>query len=224
MDYNLKDIATAHARALFSIGDTVTIKIYDKDNNDVTPANPADECTPYGELDTFKWPYTNLVNLPTVSQEYSWVMTNGSEKQRDVDLFSAGGATFLQIPFNINIWEQTVNKSDDWRPEFRVDSNSSGLKVSIELTDMVTTIYKATSNVTDRGDGEAGGDDQILLLAEMDTFQYFRLYLSGAETESFDSNYMDLTITVKSSDDIVQTPAVRKKIGFTEISAIKVSP
>lgn len=224
MDYNLKDISTAHARALFNVGDDVTIKIYDKDDNDVTPVNPADECSPYGELDTFKWPYTNLVSLPADSQEYSWVMTNGTEKQRDADLFSAGGATFLQIPFDINIWEQTVNKSDDWRPEFRIDSSSSGLKVAIELTDMVTTIYKATSNVTDRGDGQAGGDDQILLLSEMDTFQYFRLYVSGDETESFDSNYMDLKITVKSSDDIVQTPAVRKKIGFTEISAIKIGP
>ena len=42
MDYNLKDISTAHARALFSVGDTVTIKIYDKDDNDVTPDSPAD--------------------------------------------------------------------------------------------------------------------------------------------------------------------------------------
>lgn len=222
MDYNLKDISTAHARALFSIGDTVTIKIYDKDDNDVTPANPADECAPYGELDTFKWPYTNLVSLPSVSQEFSWVMTNGSDKQRDADLFSAGGATFLQIPFDTNIWEQTVNKGDVWEPEFRVDSNSSGLKVTIELTDMCTTIYKATSNVADRGDGEVGGDDQVLLVCEADTFQTFRIYLDGDETKSFDSNYMDITITVETTDGKIQT--LRKKIGFTEISAIKVGP
>ena len=30
MDYKLKDIGDAHARALFSVGDTVTIQIFDK--------------------------------------------------------------------------------------------------------------------------------------------------------------------------------------------------
>ena len=225
MDYKLKDIGDAHARALFSVGDAVTIQIFDKDGTDVTPTSPADECTAYGELDTFQWPYSNLATLPTVFQEYSWVMTNQSSiKQRDVDSFSAGGGTFLQIPFDINIFEQNIVKGNDWNPEFRIDSNSSGLKVAIELSDMETYIYKATSNVTDRGDGEAGGDDQILLLSEMDTFQYFRLYLSGTETESFDSRNMDMAITVKTADDIIQTPTVKKKIGFTEFSAIKIGP
>lgn len=222
MDYNLKDISTAHARALFGVGDDVTIKIYDKDDTDVTPAGPDNECSPYGELDTFKWPYTNLVSLPTSSQEYSWIMTNGTEKQRDADLFSAGGATFLQIPFDTNIWEQTVNKGDVWEPEFRVDTNSTGLKVTIELTDMIATFYKATSNVADRGDGNAGGDDQVLLLCEADTFHNFRIYVTDVETKTFDSNYMDITITVETSDGKIQT--LRKKVGFTEISAIKVSP
>ena len=89
MDYNLKDIASKAARALFNVGDTVTIQIWDKDDVDVTPASPDDECTPYGELDTFKWPYSLLDSFPTESEEYSWVMRNQSDTpQRDVDSFS----------------------------------------------------------------------------------------------------------------------------------------
>lgn len=226
MELNLKDIKDAHAQALFADGDTVTIQLYDKDRNDVTPVLLADTiCVQFGTTGIFQWPYANLDSFPTGYEEYTWTMTNQlSAKQIDIDSFASFPSTFLQIPFDINIWEQNVNKADDWQPEFRIDSNSSGLKVSIELTDMDTTIYKATSNVTDRGDGLPGGDDQILLLAEMDTFQYFRLYVSGDETESFESRFMDLKITVKTSNDIVQTPTVRKKIGFTEKSAIKIGP
>jgi hypothetical protein len=226
MELNLKDIQDAHAQALFANGDTVTIQLFDKERNDVTPALLADTvCVQFGTTGIFQWPYANLDSFPVGYEEYTWTMTNQlNAKQIDIDSFASIPSTFLQIPFDINIWEQTVNKADDWQPEFRIDSNSSGLKVSIELTDGTTTIYKATSNVTDRGDGEAGGDDQILLLAEMDTFQYFRLLVSGTETESFGSRFMDLKISVKTSNDIVQTPTVRKKIGFTEQSAIKIGP
>ena len=43
MELNLKDIENAHAQALFSVGDTVTIKLFDKDGVDVTPASPGNE-------------------------------------------------------------------------------------------------------------------------------------------------------------------------------------
>lgn len=218
MDYNLRDIATAHARALFSIGDTVTIKIYDKDDTDVTPAGPNNVCSPYGELDTFKWPYTNLVNNPTASQEYSWVMTNDTDKQRDVDLFSAGGATFFSVPFDVDVSKLGINKGDSFELEIRVDTNSTDLNVAVEFSDMDITILKATSDIADRGDGVAGGDDQVKLVAQGDTFQIFRIFLSGDETATFTSNFVDMKITAETKDGKLQT--IKKKIPFSQTPAL----
>jgi hypothetical protein len=224
MDYNLKDIESANARSLFSVGDTVTIKIYDKDDNDVTPANPDDECTPYGELDTFLWPYSNLVTLPTEFQEYSWVMTNGTNKQRDVDSFASLPDSVLDVPFDVDLSKKSIYKGDSFEPTFRIDSNISDLKVKVWFSDgetsSSTNIYKATANVVDRGDGEAGDDDQVILIAEdiSGTFLIYRSFLSGDETAVFEGRFVDMMITVTTPDDKTQTRAY--KIGFFTKSAI----
>ncbi len=224
MDYKLADISNANARALFSVGDDVTIKIYDKDDTDVTPANPDDECIPYGELDTFLWPYSNLVTLPTTFQEYSWVMTNGTEKQRDVDSFASTPSSVLAIPFDVDLTKESIYKGDSFEPTFRIDSNISDLKVKIEFSDGETSdstiIYKATSNVTDRGDEEAGADDQVILAAEdiSGTFLIYRSFLSGDETALFEGRFVDMLITVTTPDNKTQTRAY--KIGFFVKSAI----
>lgn len=223
MEYNLNDIGEAHARALFSIDDTVTIQIFDKDDVDVTPASPDDECSPYGELDTFKWPYSNLESTPTSFEEYSWVMTNqSSTKQRDVDSFSSAPATVFLTPFDTDVSTLGINKGDAFEPEIRIDTNSPDLNVVVEFSDgetsTSTTIYKATSDITDRGDEEAGGDDQVLLVAQGDTFQIFRIFLSGDETVLFASRFVDMKITAVINNEKPQT--VKKKIPFTETAAI----
>ena len=219
MEYSLKDIDGAHARALFSVGDTVTIKIFDKDDVEVTPPNPDNICQAYGELDTFNWPYSNLSTLPKVFQEYSWIMTNQlGTKKRDVDSFSSFPKTILMAPFDVDVSTLAINKGDSFEPEIRIDTNSTDLNVAIEFSDMETTIYKATSDITDRGDGDPGGDDQVLLIAQGDTFQIFRIYLSGDETESFDSRFVDMKITAETKDGKLQT--IKKKIPFTETAAI----
>lgn len=223
MEYNLNDINEARARALFNVGDTVTIKIYDKDGTDVTPANPADECTAYGELDTFEWAYSNLASFPTSFEEYSWIMVNqSSTKQRDVDSFSSAPATVFLTPFDTDLSKTKINKGDAFEPEIRIDTNTTDLNVVVQFSDgetaASTTIYKATSDVTDRGDGEAGGIDQIKLVAQGDTFQIFRIFLSGDETILFASRYVDMKITSVINNDRPQT--TKKKIPFTETQAI----
>lgn len=218
MEYNLSDISEAHARALFSIGDTVTIKIYDKDGVDVTPTSPDDECNPYGELDTFQWPYSNLETLPTTFQEYSWIMSNlAGDKQRDVDSFSSVRGTIFSIPFEVNIIEFPVFKGDSWEPEFRIDTTADNLMVAVELTDMETTVNLYTSNITD------GGDDQILLIAETETYKTYRLFVSPAQTESFASRFMDMKVTAGTQIGQLQT-AIKEKIPFAETSAISFTP
>ncbi len=223
MDYNLSDISDAHARALFAIGDDVTIQIFDKDGTDVTPDSPDDVCTAYGELDTFAWPYSNLETLPTSFEEYSWIMTNQtSSKQRDVDSFSIGPATVFMTPFDTDLSKLAINKGDAFEPEIRIDTNTPDLNVVVEFSDgetsTSTTIYKATSDITDRGDGEAGGVDQIKLVAQGDTFQIFRIFLSGDETETFASRFVDMKITAVLNN--VKPQTVKKKIPFTETAAI----
>ncbi len=224
MEYKLKDIETvAHARALFSVGDDVKILIYDKDGTDVTPASPNDECTPYGELDTFSWPYSNLENIPTESQEYSFIMRNQLDvPQRDVDYFFSSPATVFLTPFDTDLSKTKINKGDAFEPEIRIDTNTTDLNVVVQFSDgetsASTTIYKATSDVADRGDGEAGGDDQILLVAQGDTFQIFRIFLSGDETVLFASRFVDMKTTAETNDGKTQT--VKKKIPFTETQAI----
>lgn len=221
MNYNLKDFQEASAKALFSAGDTVTIKVYDKDDVDVTPDSPDDECTPYGELDTFKWDYSTLAEIPTTFQEYSWVMINQSgTKKRDADPFSSHPLAFLSIPFDVDLSTKSINKGDTFEPEFRIDTNVQDLEVRIEFSDMETYIYKGTSNVADRGDGVAGGIDQVKLTAEdLDgAFQIFKVYLSGDETVTFDSRYVDMKITATTPDNKTQT--IKKKVPFSITPAI----
>lgn len=219
MEYKLKDIETvAHARGLFNVGDTVLIKVFDKDGTNVTPVNPANECDPYGELDTFQWPYSNLVNLPSESQEYSWIMRNQSDiPQRDVDYFFSGPNTIFHIPFNIDIIEFPVFKGDSWEPEIRIDATAENLMVAIELTDMDTTFNFYTSNI------DGGGDDQILLISDTATYKIYRLFVSGAQTESFASRYMDMTVSAGTQIGQLQTTR-KEKIPFAEVSAINFSP
>lgn len=214
MDRLLKDIEDSYAQALFEVGDDVTIQIFDKSGNDVTPTSPDDECAAYGELDTFRWPYSNLETIPTEYEEYTWIMTNQDTlKKRDTDSFSEViSKTFFSIPFDIDLSKFPINKGDSWEPEIRVDTNSTNLNVAIELTDTKTTINKYTSDI------EGGGDDQIELVAQGDTFQIFRLYLSGDETETFDSRFLDMSITAETKDGKTQT--IKKKIAFTQTPAI----
>lgn len=218
MDYNLNDISSAHARALFAIGDTVTIQIFDKDGTDVTPASPDDECTAYGELDTFEWPYSDLDSLPTTFQEYSWVMTNQTaSKQRDVDSFASGPNTIFHIPFEIDIIQFPVFKGDSWEPEIRIDTNAENLMVAIELTDMETTFNFYTSNIV------GGGDDQILLISDTETYKIYRLLMTGTQTGTFASRYMDMTVSAGTQIGQLQTTR-KEKIPFQEVSAINFTP
>ena len=218
MDYNLSDISNAHARALFAIGDTVTIQIFDKDGTDVTPDSPDDECDPYGELDTFQWPYSDLDSLPSSFEEYSWIMTNlAGDKQRDVDSFASVPKTIFHIPFEIDIIEFPVFKGDSWEPEIRIDTNAPDLMVAVELTDMDTTFNFYTSNI------EGGGDDQILLISDTETYKIYRLLMTGVQTGTFASRFMDLTISAGTQIGQLQTTR-KEKIPFQEVSAINFSP
>ncbi len=222
MELNLKDIQDAHAQALFADGDTVTIQLYDKDRNDVTPALLADTiCVQFGTTGIFQWPYANLDSFPTGYEEYTWTMTNQlSIKQIDVDSFASYPSSFLSIPFDVDLSTEAINKGDSFNPQFRVDTNVPELEVRIEYTDMTTYIYKATSNVADRGDGSAGGDDQVILAAsDIDgAFKIYRAYLSGDETNTFSGRFVDMKITVTTPDNKTQTK--KYKIGFSQTSAI----
>lgn len=218
MDRNIKDISSAKAQALFSVGDTVTIQIFDKDGVDVTPESPDDECSAYGELDTFQWPYSNLATTPTGFQEYSWVMTNQTSiKQRDVDSFASVPNTIFHIPFEIDIIEFPVFKGDSWEPEIRIDTNAEELMVAIELTDMDTTFNFYTSNIED------GGDDQILLISDTATYKIYRLFMTGTQTGTFASRFMDMTVSAGTQIGQLQTTR-KEKIPFQEVSAINFTP
>lgn len=218
MDYKLKDISGAHARALFSIGDDVTIQVFDKDGSDVTPDSPDDECTAYGELDTFEWSYSNLETLPSEFQEYSWIMTNqASIKQRDVDSFASTPNTIFHIPFEIDIIEFPVFKGDSWEPEIRIDTDAPDLLVAIELTDMDTTFNFYTSNI------DGGGDDQILLISDTGTYKIYRLLMTGTQTGTFASRFMDMKVSAGTQIGQLQTTR-KEKIPFQEVSAINFSP
>ena len=218
MDYNLSDISNAHARALFAVGDTVTIQIFDKDGTDVTPDSPDNECAAYGELDTFQWPYSDLETLPTSFQEYSWIMRNQlNDPQRDVDSFASGPVTIFHVPFEIDIIQFPVFKGDSWEPEIRIDTNAENLMVAVELTDMETTFNFYTSNI------EGGGDDQILLISDTETYKIYRLLMTAAQTKTFASRFMDMTVSAGTQIGQLQTTR-KEKIPFQEVSAINFSP
>lgn len=223
MEFYLSEFALVSAESKFTIGDTVTIKIYDKDDVDVTPASPNDECYAIGDGSVFRWDYSNLTT-PSEYQKYLWTMINQSAIEKtDVDVFSAvdSKSVFL-IPFDIDVSTLAINKGDAFEPEIRIDTNSLDLNVAVEFSDGETgdstTIYKATSDISDRGDGLPGGDDQVLLVAQGDTFQIFRIFLSGDETATFESRFVDMKITAETKDGKIQT--TKKKIPFTETSAI----
>ena len=226
MELSLIYFAYAKAKAEFTTGDTVTIQVFDKDGTDVTPDSPDNACSEIGTTGIFKWDFSNLTT-PTVYQDYTWVMTNqlsATQWGRNA-FYPEDPRCFFMIPFDVDISAESINKGDSFEPEIRIDTNASDLNViawfSDGETDDSTNIYKATSDVTDRGDGIAGGTDQIELVATGDTFKIFRIYLSGTETETFDSRFVDLTITAAISDTKTQT--VKKKIAFTETPAISYS-
>ena len=202
MEYNIKDAAQVNAQGLFATGDTVTIELFNRERADVTPTLVADRaCVEMGTSGIFQWPYANLDDLPTEYEEYTFIMTSQTgSKQRDVDVFSIYNPTVFLVPFEIKLEsEESINKGDAWEPELRLDTNSPDLKVAIELTDGDTTINKYTANI------DQGGDDQVKLLSEADTFQIFRLYLSGEETKSFESRYLDVKISAQTQSGKIQT-------------------
>jgi len=225
MKFNLDEFSEATAEAKFTAGDTVTIKLYDKDDVDVTPTSPDDVCTAVGDGSVFRWPYSNIAPAPTEYQSYLWTMTNqDSAEKTDVDVFGVFESvkSVFMIPFDVDVSTLAINKGDSFEPEIRVDTNSTDLNVGVEFSDgetsTSTTIYKATSDITDRGDGLPGGDDQVLLVAQGDTFQIFRIFLDGDETVLFDSRHVDMKITAETKDGKTQT--IKKKIPFTQTAAI----
>ena len=220
----LKDIENASAQALLNIGDTVNIRMYDKTGSLVTLTDSL--CIPFPAPDNnkFRWPYSNLDTIPEDFEEYTWIMDNGTGlEESDVDSFSPEDPRcFFSVPFDVDVSTLAINKGDSFEPEIRVDTNALGLNVVVLFSDGETSdstnIYKATSDVADRGDGLPGGDDQVKLVAQGDTFQIFRIFLSGDETVLFDSRFVDMKITAETKDGKTQT--VKKKIAFTEDPAI----
>ena len=212
----------------FDTADTVTILLYNSNDGSVVPVS-TNTCTQWGTTGIFEWDFQNITTFPTTYGNYFFVMKNAGETVIVSGQVIIGGyindianvnKTILMIPFEVDLETLPINKGDSWEPEIKVYTNSVDLNVAVELSDMTTTIYKATSDITDRGDGETGGDSQVLLVAQGDTFQVFRIFLSGIETESFDSRYVDIKITAQTKDGKTQT--IKKKISFTETSAIDI--
>lgn len=225
MNLKLKDINESHAQARFNTGDTVNIQLFDKDRIDITPVLSGDRvCVEMGASGLFQWPYANLDDTPTEYEEYTWTMTNQlSAIQSDVDTFEdEDPRTFFSVPFDVDVSKLGINKGDSFEPEIRVDTNSQNLNVAVEFSDGKTsdstTILKATSDIADRGDGVSGGDDQVKLIAQGDTFQIFRIFLDGDETATFKSNFVDMKITAETRDGKIQT--IKKKIPFSQTPAI----
>jgi len=222
MNLKLKDINKSNAQARFITGDTVNIlEIFDKDRVNVTPALAGDKvCTEMGTSGMFQWPYANLDDIPTEYEEYTWTMENQlSAIQSDVDTFEGEDPRcFFSVPFDVDVSKLGINKGDSFEPEIRIDTNSQNLNVAVEFSDMDVYIYKATSDIADRGDGVAGGNEQVKLVAQGDTFQIFRIFLSGDETTTFTSNFVDMKITAETKDGKTQT--VKKKIAFSQTPSI----
>lgn len=216
MNLKLKDIATSNAQARFTTGDTVTIKeIFDRNRLDITPALPDDRlCFEFGTSGLFQWPYANLDDTPTEYEEYTWTMTNQlSAIQSDVDTFEdEDPRTFFSVPFDVDVSKLGINKGDSFEPEIRVDTNSQNLNVAVEFTDTDVTINKLTKDIV------GGSDSQVKLVAQGDTFQIFRIFLSGDETATFTSRFVDMKITAETKDGKLQT--IKKKIAFSQTPAL----
>ncbi len=220
MKFTLEEFSEATAEAKFTIGDTVTIKLYDKDNNDVTPVSPGNECVAIGDGSFFRWPYSNITPAPTEYQSYLWTMTNQTAIERsDIDVFGVDTSreTIFHVPFEIDIIQFPVFKGDSWEPEIRIDTNAVDLMVAVELTDMDTTFNFYTSNIV------GGGDDQILLVSDTETYKIYRLFMTPEQTEAFASRFMDMTVSAGTQIGQLQTTR-KEKIPFQEVSAIKFSP
>lgn len=223
MRYTLDELATLPIAGKFEIGSDVTIKVYNALTQAELPTND-DVCVDTNGNGFFYWNFSNLTTQPTAFTRLHWVMTDGDVEQSEI--VDAGGwsdlvvtpKTYLLIPFDVDIEKIAINKGDSWEPYFRVDSDDPLIKVSVELSDMGTPDYdqtvinKYTSNIV------GGGDDQVLRIALTDTFQFFRIFLSGDETVLFGSKYVDMKITIENSGGQIST--VKKKIPFTQTSAI----
>jgi len=222
MNLKLKDIETSHAQAKFTTGDTVNIvELFDQNRLDILPVLSADRvCIEMGTSAIFQWTYANLDSIPTEFEEYTWTMENQSSlKKSDVDTFedSDSRSVFL-TPFDVDVSKLGINKGDSFEPEIRVDTNSANLNVVVEFSDTDITILKATSDIADRGDGVAGADDQVILDAQGSSYQIFKIFLSGDETETFTSNFVDMKITAETKDGKTQT--IKKKIKFSQTPAL----
>lgn len=213
--FALNEIAIK-AIAGFTTGDTVTIAV----RNVATGLQEALDdasCTEWGTSGYFEWDFQNLTNFPTEYGHYHWEMDNGVGTKKTDEVIIGGyineiQRTYLMVPFDVDIEDQPINKGDAWEPKFQIYGNAQGLKVKVELSDITTTIEKANSEV------DGGDDTQVKLVAMGDTFQIYRVYATGDETATFDSNFLDVKITVETQDGKVQTTT--KKIPFTQSPAI----
>ena len=76
MELNLKDISSASAQGLFNVGDTVSIVLYKSDQTLETLDSAVCDPFPAPNNDIFQWDYSDITDLPTDYEEYTWIMTN----------------------------------------------------------------------------------------------------------------------------------------------------
>lgn len=201
----------------FDPGDTVTIVLYNAATGIAVPIDSA-VCTPWGTSGIFEWDFQNITDFPTAYGNYYFVMKNTGGTVIVSEPVIIGGyindiqKTVLLIPFTVNLEKIAINKGDSWEPVFQVDGNVQGLKVKVELSDIETTINKANAAV------EGGADNQVDLVAAGDTFQIYRLHVAGTETVLFDSNFVDIKITIETLDGKIQT--TKQKVPFSQSPAI----
>jgi hypothetical protein len=68
-----------NAFAYFATGSTVSIVIYDPDNDGAVVATDDATCVEIAGTGVFTWSLDNLTNYPRLYKQYAWRMTDGSE-------------------------------------------------------------------------------------------------------------------------------------------------
>lgn len=207
MRYTLAELLTLPVVGAFTSLDTVTITLYDLATGLVEPIDSA-SCTEILTSGEFTWNFSDLTTQPTVFKRFLWVMSNGSTKVQDV-VDVAGWVENVAVVNNIiefpaiAIDGGEIIVGDTWSPKFDVKSVDAAMKVKIDIIDGGgNTLSKATSNVS------GGGDDQIKLICEGDTFLTFRLYVTASESALFTGgNSIQLNISITLTDTTVITNA-----------------
>lgn len=155
MRYTLQEIASLKVFAQFRTGDTVTIDVYDRTNNDAEVLTD-DTCDEIGATGIFEWSFADLQTQPAAPTQYVWVMTNQAAATSSGTIYAGGYPDDIGSPISLSGGEETLAgmlaSMSDYMGGLGFDSTTDSLMALAETLGIILGVADNIQLQTDQLD------------------------------------------------------------------------